>query len=96
MTCVFEHAVARAAGGTRRPALHDVVDLTGINGLILDQGIRHGVQRGAVGHQNVLGLAVAAVNDGADFVVDIHGGLGGDVLALGDGAAQETSPSSSS
>src|SRR5450830_2001358 len=60
---------------TRRAASHDVVDLLGIDGFVLHQRVRHGVELVAVIRQDLLGRAIALVNDAAHFRVDQLGRL---------------------
>src|SRR5271155_2946954 len=62
--------VVPIAGRTRRTAFHDVLDHFLIDGLVLDQGLGHGLQLVHVGLQDLIGALIVAVDDPADFLVD--------------------------
>src|SRR5690606_264839 len=77
---------------TRRPGLaagHDVVDLAGVDGLVLQQGLGHDMQLVHVVLQDRRGAVIGLVKNAADHLVDLPRGLVRHALVLGDRAAQE-------
>src|SRR5690606_38252566 len=68
---------ARAAGvgpagwRARLAAGHDVVDLLGIDGLVLDQGLGHQVQLVGILPQDLRRALEVAIDDGAHSLVDV-------------------------
>src|SRR5690349_12173266 len=77
--------VVPARRRTRLAASHDVVYLLGIDGLVLHERRRHGVQLGQVLLQQAAGTLVVAIDDAAHFLVDDALGVAGDVLVAGHG-----------
>src|SRR5437879_3436130 len=83
---------ALRAGRLRRPrrlAGHDVGDLVGVDGLELEQRLRHRLDLVAVVLEKPARDAVLLVDDAADLGVDLLHRRLGDVLVRGDRAAEE-------
>src|SRR5450631_4618105 len=78
--------VARRA---RYPAFHDVLDLFFVDGLVLDQGLRHGLQFVHIGLQDFVGALIVAVDHPAHFFVDHVRRDVRHLLVLSDAAAQK-------
>ena len=57
--------------GGRRTALHDVVDLLGIDGFPFEQGLRHHLDLVAMLFQQLARQRVLLVDDAADFRIDL-------------------------
>src|SRR3990167_1015969 len=68
--------VARLARGT---AIHNVVDLLGIDGFVLHQGLGHGVEFVAILFQQAPGGAITLIDDAAHLLVDHPGRIGRDI-----------------
>jgi hypothetical protein len=74
---------------TRHLAFHDVLDHFLVDGLVLDQGFRHGLQLVHVGLDDLVSALVIAVDHPPHFLVDDMRGDVRHLLVLGDAAAQE-------
>src|SRR5258707_1042502 len=82
----------RGLGRARRPAVHDVLDLLGVDGFQLEQGLGHGLDLVAVVEDELLREAVLLVDDLADLGVDLLHRHFGHVLVRGDRASEEHLP----
>src|SRR5438445_5898623 len=82
----------RGLGRARRPAVHDVLDLLGVDGFQLEQGLGHGFDLVAVVEDELPRQAVLLVDDLADLGVDLLHRHFGHVLVGGDRASEEHFP----
>src|SRR5436190_5007315 len=70
-------------------AAHQAMYFLAIDGLVLHQRVRDGLELVAVGEQHLARLLLAFGDDAADLLVDQLGGVLRHVLALRDGMAEE-------
>src|SRR5690606_3027271 len=68
---------------------HDVIDLRGIDRLVLHQRIRHQLELVAVLDQHRLGGAVAFIDDAAHLLIDLFRRFAGNAAGAGGGGATE-------
>src|SRR5690606_17907283 len=68
---------------------HDVIDLGGIDRLVLHQRIRHQLELVAVLHQHSLGSAVALIDDAAHLLIDLFRRFAGNTTGTGSGGTAE-------
>ena len=81
--------VVPAFGRTRGATGHDVLDLLGVNRLVLDERVRHGVEALHVLLEDPLRALVVAIDDVPDLLVDEVGRLVRHQLVLGHRVAEE-------
>src|SRR5690606_11023919 len=68
-----EVLIVPVLGGPHRAPLHQVVDLLGVQGLVLHQRILHGVEDIDVVFENLLGPVVTVFDNGPHLGVDFLG-----------------------
>ena len=70
-------------------AVHDVVDLIGVDGFILHQGFHHQLELVAISLKNFLRLAVTGVDNLAHFFIDRLCSIAREILRLRRSGASE-------